>query len=197
MAVAIKKITHDTNITPHWHAHAKEIQKFGSVIEDMPHPLSATVRADMVARLNQLLADSITLRDMYKKHHWQVSGPTFYQLHLLFDKHFDEQLEMVDTIGERIQLLGGVTIAMGGDVAEATRIQRPPQGREEVPVQISRLLEAHKLIIQSCLDIAEAASKVGDQGTNDLVVSDILRPNELQSWFIGQHLVEMPLILDK
>jgi starvation-inducible DNA-binding protein len=196
MAIAIKKTT-DSNVAPHWHAHAKEIQKYGSVIEDMPHPLSAKVRADMVAKLNQLLADSIAIRDMYKKHHWQVSGPTFYQLHLLFDKHFDEQVEMVDTIAERVQLLGGVTIAMGGDVAEITRIQRPPRGREEVPVQISRLLEAHKVIIKSCLDISEAADKAGDQGTNDLVVSDILRPNELQSWFIGQHLVEMPLILEK
>ena len=198
MAVAIKKISSNgTNAAPHWHAHAKEIQKYGSVIEDMPHPLSAKVRSEMVAKLNQLLADSITLRDMYKKHHWQVAGPTFYQLHLLFDKHFDEQVEMVDAIGERIQLLGGVTIAMGGDVSETTKIQRPPRGREEVPVQISRVLEAHKLIIQSCLDIAEKASDAGDQGTNDLVVSNILRPNELQSWFIGQHLVEMPLILEK
>src|SRR5271168_5055458 len=163
MAVAIKKISsNDANVAPHWHAHAKEIQKYGSVIEDMPHPLSAKVRAEMVAKLNQLLADSIALRDMYKKHHWQVSGPTFYQLHLLFDKHFAEQVEMVDTIGERVQLLGGVTIAMGIDVAEVTKIQRPPRGREEVPVQISRLLEAHKIIIKSCLDIAEAASKAGD-----------------------------------
>jgi starvation-inducible DNA-binding protein len=198
MAVALKKTNNtDANVAPHWHAHAKEIQKYGAVIADMPHALDAKVRADMVAKLNQLLADSITLRDMYKKHHWQVSGPTFYQLHLLFDKHFDEQLEIVDTIAERVQLLGGVTIAMGADVAEVTRIQRPPRGREEVPVQISRLLEAHKLIIQSCLELAEAASDAGDQGTNDLAVSDVLRPNELQSWFIGQHLVEMPLILDK
>jgi len=198
MAVEIKnRQKNDANVAPHWHAHAKEIQTYGSVIKDMPHPLGANVRTDMVGQLNQLLADSIALRDMYKKHHWQVSGPTFYQLHLLFDKHFDEQVEMVDTIAERIQLLGGVTIAMGGDVAEITRIQRPPRGREEVPVQISRLLEAHKVIIQSCLDISEAADKAGDQGTNDLVVSDILRPNELQSWFIGQHLVEMPLIFNK
>jgi starvation-inducible DNA-binding protein len=198
MAVAIKKVSSsNAKVAPHWHAHAKEIQNYGSVVEDIPHPLSAKIRADMVAQLNQLLADSITLRDMYKKHHWQVSGPTFYQLHLLFDKHFDEQVEMVDTIAERVQLLGGVTIAMGGDVAEVTRLQRPPRGREEVPVQISRLLEAHKIIIQSCLDISDLADKAGDQGTNDLVISDILRPNELQSWFIGQHLVEMPLILEK
>src|SRR5580658_7498184 len=198
MAVATKKNGHKEDfVTERWHQKAREIQKFGEVVKDLPHPLEEKVRAQMCERLNQLLADSIALRDMYKKHHWQVSGPTFYQLHLLFDKHFDEQLEIVDTIGERVQLLGGVTIAMGGDVAEITRIQHPPRGREEVPVQISRLLEAHKLIIQSCLDIAEAASKAGDQGTNDLVVSDVLRPNELQSWFIGQHLVEMPLILER
>jgi starvation-inducible DNA-binding protein len=184
-------------VAPHWHAHAKEIQKFGSVIADMPHRLDEKTRQKMTTRLNQLLADSIQLRDMYKKHHWQVSGPTFYQLHLLFDKHFDEQTDMVDTIAERIQLLGGVSIAMGGDVAQMTKIPAPPRGREEVPVQISRLLEAHKIIMQECHDIASAAADAGDDGTNDMVVSDILRPNELQSWFIGQHLVEMPLILDK
>ena len=198
MTVATKKNHNgDASVAPHWHAHAKEIQKFGSIIEDMPHPLSAKVRADMVAKLNQLLADSIALRDMYKKHHWQVSGPTFYQLHLLFDKHYEEQAGIVDTIAERVQLLGGVTIAMGGDVAEITRIPRPPRGREDVPVQISRLLEAHKIIMKRCLDIAESADDAGDHGTNDLVVSNVLRPNELQSWFIGQHLVEMPLVLPK
>ncbi len=199
MAVATlkKNAGAHSNVAPKWHAQAKEIQAFGSVIEDMPHRLSAKVRKEMVGKLNQLLADSITLRDMYKKHHWQVSGPTFYQLHLLFDKHFAEQVEMVDTIAERIQLLGGISIAMGQDVGELARIPNPPRGREEVPVQISRLLEAHKLIMEECHDIAEAADDAGDDGTNDMVVSDILRPNELQSWFIGQHLVEMPLILEK
>ncbi|HMG02013.1 MAG TPA: DNA starvation/stationary phase protection protein [Edaphobacter sp.] len=198
MAVALKKAgVADPSATPRWHAHAREIQKFGTVIEDLPHPLDAGIRADMVTKLNQLLADSITLRDMYKKHHWQVSGPTFYQLHLLFDKHYGEQVEIVDTIAERVQMLGGVTVAMGVDAAEFTRIKRPPRGREEVPVQLSRLLEAHKLIIQSCLEISEAADKAGDQGTNDLAVSDVLRPNEMQSWFLSEHLVEMPLILTK
>jgi starvation-inducible DNA-binding protein len=184
-------------VAPHWHAQAKEIQKFGAVIADMPHRLGEKARAEMVEKLNLLLANSIQIRDMYKKHHCQVSGTTFYQLHLLFDKHFDEQVELVDTIAERIQLLGGVSIAMGGDVAQLASIKAPPRGKEEVPVQISRLLEAHKIIMQQCHDIAEAADEVGDDGTNDMVVSDILRPNELQSWFINQHLVEMPLILDK
>ncbi len=182
-------------ITEHWKQNAREIQKYGDVVADLPHRLNADIRSQMCKKLNHLLANSIVLRDMYKKHHWQVAGPTFYQLHLLFDKHFSEQVEIVDTIAERIQLLGGVTIAMGGDVAEVTNIPAPPRGREEVPVQISRLLEAHKLIMEECHEIAEAADKVGDDGTNDLVVSDVLRANELQSWFIGNHLVEMPLTI--
>ena len=193
MAVAMKKVENKDLITPHWHEKAKEIQKYGSVVKDLPNALESDVREAMCAKLNQLLADSITLRDMYKKHHWQVAGPTFYQLHLLFDKHFEEQVEIVDEIAERIQLLGGVTIAMGADVAEVSQIQRPPRGREEVPVQISRLLDAHRVIIEECRELAEAADKAGDDGSNDLAVSDVLRPNELQSWFLSQHLVEMPL----
>lgn len=194
MAVAMKKTDGKNDfVTERWHQQAKEIQKFGDVVKDLPHPLDEKVRTKMCAKLNQLLADSIALRDMYKKHHWQVAGPTFYQLHLLFDKHFEEQVDIVDKIAERIQLLGGVSIAMGADVGEMTKIARPPRGREEVPVQIARLLAAHKLIMQECLDVAEAADDAGDDGTNDLAVSDVLRPNELQAWFIGQHLVEMPL----
>ena len=149
---------------------------------------------EMTEQLNQLLADSMSLRDLYKKAHWQVAGPTFYQLHLLFDKHFGEQVEVVDTIAERIQLLGGLAIAMAADIAETTRIERPPRGREEVPVVISRLLDAHQIIIEHCRKLAERSSKLGDQGSNDMVVSDVLRTNELQSWFISEHLVDTPLV---
>src|SRR5882724_8400774 len=203
MAVAIKKngksdqikvVSKVDHITPNWHENAKEIQRYGTVVQDLPLVLKADVREDMCKQLNQLLADSITLRDMYKKHHWQVAGPTFYQLHLLFDKHFEEQVEIVDEIAERIQLLGGISLAMAADVAETTRIERPPRGREEVPVQISRLLDAHQIIIGDCRDLAKRASLLEYEGTNDLVVSDVLRANELQVWFLSEHLVDVPLV---
>ena len=135
-----------------------------------------------------------TLRDMYKKHHWQVAGPTFYQLHLLFDKHYDEQVELVDLIAERIQLLGGVSIAMAPDVAETTLIPRPPRGREEVPVQISRLLHAHEIVLKEVHTMARQASERGDDGTNDLLVSDVIRRNELQVWFLAEHVVDVPTV---
>jgi starvation-inducible DNA-binding protein len=150
-----------------------------------------------VARLNLLLADTITLRDLYKKSHWQVGGPTFYQLHLLFDKHAGEQSELVDELAERVQMLGGVSIAMAHDVAANTRIERVPIDREEVPVQISRLLDAHHLILNDARDLAEKADDLGDVGTNDLLASSVVRTNEMQVWFVSEHLVEMPLVLAK
>lgn len=182
------------NAQPRIHQHAREIQEYGTVSHALPLELEEPVRLEMTEQLNQLLADSMTLRDLYKKSHWQVAGPTFYQLHLLFDKHFGEQVEIVDTIAERIQLLGGISIAMAHDVAEMTKIERPPRGREEVPVQISRLLDAHQVIIRQCRELAGRSDELGDQGTNDMVVSDVLRTNELQSWFLSEHLVEMPLV---
>jgi starvation-inducible DNA-binding protein len=185
---------HRTSAQPRFHQSAREIQPFGSVTAMIPLQLEEPVRLEMTEQLNQLLADTITLRDLYKKSHWQVSGPTFYQLHLLFDKHYEEQNEIVDTIAERIQLLGGVSIAMAHDVAEMTRISRPPKGREEVPVQISRLLDAHEVVITHCRELADRSDKLGDAGTNDLVVSDVLRPNELQTWFLSEHLVNVPLV---
>jgi len=178
---------------PLTHQHAHEIQPFGHLVK-LPIALAENVCRDSVDNLNQLLADTMMLRDLYKKHHWQVAGPTFYQLHLLFDKHYEQQNESVDAIAERIQLLGGVSIAMAHDVAETTLIPRPPKGREEVPVQISRLLHAHEIVLKEARTMARRAAEAGDDGTNDLIISDVIRHHELQVWFVAEHVVDMPLV---
>jgi starvation-inducible DNA-binding protein len=187
--------TQRVSAQPRFHQKARELQAYGTVSHMLPLELEEPVRLEMTEQLNQLLADTITLRDLYKKSHWQVAGPTFYQLHLLFDKHYGEQNELVDTIAERIQLLGGISLAMAADVAETTRIERPPRGREEVPVQLSRLLDAHQVIVRHCRELANRSTELGDAGTNDVVVSDVLRTNELQVWFISEHLVNVPLVI--
>jgi len=182
------------NAQPRLHQRAGEIQAYGTVTHALPLDLEEPVRVHITNQLNQLLADTMTLRDLYKKCHWQVAGPTFYQLHLLFDKHYNEQNELVDAIAERIQLLGGVSLAMAPDVAETTQIERPPRGREEAPVQLSRLIDAHQIIIREARPLARRAAELGDDGTNDLVVSDVIRTNELQVWFLSEHLVDVPLV---
>ena len=179
--------------TPVAHQQAHEIQPFGHLVR-MPIALSDVACKESVESLNQLLADEITLRDLYKKHHWQVAGPTFMQLHLLFDKHAGEQTELVDALAERIQTLGGVCVAMAHDVAETTLIPRAPKGREEAPIQIARLLHAHEIVIKEARAMARRAAESGDDGTNDLLVSDVIRQNEQQVWFLAEHVVDVPLV---
>ena len=178
---------------PVLHQDSHETQPFGQLVK-LPIALAESACKQSVANLNQLLADTMTLRDLYKKHHWQVLGHTFYQLHLLFDKHYEEQSKLVDQVAERIQLLGGVSIAMAADVAETTIIPRPPKGREPVPVQISRLLHAHEIVLKEARTMARQAVENGDDGTNDLIVSDVIRTNELEVWFVAEHVVDTPAV---
>jgi starvation-inducible DNA-binding protein len=161
------------------------VQAYGTIIE---RPITLEHREPVIDALNQTLADLITLRDLYKKHHWQVSGPSFYQLHLLFDKHHNEVEELVDATAERVQILGGVSVAMGIDAAELTRIQRPPRASESATAQILRLLEAHEVVIRAVRDGAKLANNCGDDGSNDLLIGSVLRTNEMHVWFLAEHL---------
>ncbi len=177
-----------SEVAPDLDQRSHETQKFGEIVK-LPNGLAEKVCKDSVALLNQCLADTITLRDMYKKHHWQVVGPTFNQLHLMYDQHFEAQVLIVDILAERIQLLGGIALAMAADIAETTKIKRPPRGREPAAVQIRRLAEAHEHIIIEARKAAKAVDEAGDDGSNDVFVSNVLRTNELQVWFLTEHLV--------
>jgi starvation-inducible DNA-binding protein len=193
MSAALDVDTIIRHAGPVVHQQGHEIQPFGHLVK-LPIALSESACKESVANLNQVLADTMTLRDLYKKHHWQVVGHTFYQLHLLFDKHYEEQSALVDQVAERIQLLGGVSIAMAADVAETTIIPRPPKGREAVPVQISRLLHAHEIVLKEARTMAQQAAEAGDDGTNDLIVSNVIRTNELEVWFVAEHVVDTPVV---
>lgn len=178
---------------PWLHQHGVEIQKFGTV-RQFPLGLSRDARMYSCQRLNRLLADMQILYALYKKHHWLMRGPTFYQLHLLLDKHAGQQLALIDTVAERVQTLGGVAIGDPRHVAEITRVPRPPDGVEEVPAMLSRLLEAHELILDDAHDAAKRTAELGDDGTNDLLVSGVIRTGEMQAWFLAENLVDTPLV---
>jgi starvation-inducible DNA-binding protein len=163
------------------------IQSFGT-LAPARIGLSAEVRHKSVAALNRMLAHTLSLRDLYKKNHWQTSGATFYQLHLLFDKHYAEQADLADTIAERVQTLGGVTMALASDTAAESRVGHASRGRESVHAELDGLCAAHEMILIEARALAREAAERGDDGTNDLLVSDIVRTNELQCWFVNEHL---------
>jgi len=178
---------------PRLHQKGAVIQEFGTV-KQFPLGLSYDARMYSCQRLNKVLADTQILYGLYKKHHWLLRGATFYQLHLLLDKHAGEQLELVDTVAERVQTLGGVAVGDPRHVAEITSIPRPPDGVEEVPAMLSRLLQAHETILTQAHDAAARTAELGDDGTNDLLVSQVIRTGELQAWFLAEHLVDTPLV---
>jgi starvation-inducible DNA-binding protein len=193
MRHSVKDRSNPNRARPLVEQEAKEIQPYGVIVK-LPIALAEAVCKASVKNLNQLIADTITLRDMYKKHHWQVGGQTFYQLHLLYDKHYKEQSEVVAALAERIQTLGGISIAMSHDVAETSIIPRLPRGRQETPVQLSRLLHAHEAILLQSRTMAKQAAEAGDNGTKDLLVSNVILTNELQVWFLAEHVVAEPVV---
>lgn len=178
---------------PWLHQKGEVIQEFGTV-KQFPVALSYETRMYSCQRLNKVLADTQILHGLYKKHHWLMRGATFYQLHLVLDRHAGEQLEIIDALAERVQSLGGVAVGDSRHVAEITSIPRPPNGAEEVPAMLSRLLEAHETILVDAHDAAARAAGNGDDGTNDLLVSQVIRTGERQAWFLAEHLVDTPLV---
>jgi starvation-inducible DNA-binding protein len=174
---------------------APEIQRYGT-LRKLPIGLPDDARRESCELLNEILADSMVLYSMYKKHHWLVAGPTFYQLHLLFDKHAEEQNEIVDLVAERVQSLGGIAVGDPRHAAELTTIPRPPDGAEEVGVMIDRTLAAHELVIKKVRAAIKTTEESEDWSTNDILMSDVLRRHELQVWFVAEHVVDVPLVSD-
>jgi starvation-inducible DNA-binding protein len=178
---------------PRFGQSGPELQRFGT-LRLLPIALPAEARRESCQLLNEILADSMVLAALYKKAHWNAAGPTFYQLHLLFDKHYEEQVELVDALAERVQMLGGISVGDPRHAAELTSIPRPPDGAEEVPVVLSRLLDAHETIIEKVRDALDKTEKSKDLGSNDLLMGDVLRRHEMQVWFLAEHVVEVPLV---
>ena len=172
---------------------ARELQRFGS-LRQLPIALPAEARSESCELLNEILADTTILYALYKKAHWNAAGPTFYQLHLLFDKHAEEQLELIDELAERVQMLGGISVGDPRHAAELTTIERAPDGAEEIPVVLDRLLAAHETIIEKVRAGIEATEESKDFGSNDLLMGDVLRRHEMQVWFLAEHVVDVPLV---
>ena len=170
-----------------------EIQCFDT-LRALPIGLPDEAKMSSCRLLNEILADSMVLSALYKKHHWLVAGPTFYQLHLLFDKHAEEQTEIIDLLAERVQSLGGIAVGDPRHAAELTTIPRAPDGAEEVSVMIDRTLRAHETIIKKVRAAIKTTEESEDWGSNDVLMSDVLRRHELQVWFLAEHVVDVPLI---
>ena len=188
------RTSHSASPDPKLQVRRGQLQTFGTLRRLPDRSRCDQARSASCTALNEILADSMVLYSLYKKHHWLVAGPTFYQLHLLFDKHAEEQGELIDLLAERVQSLGGIAVGDPRHAAELTTIPRPPDGAEEVAAMIDRTLAAHEIVIGKVRDAIKTTEEAEDWGSNDLLMGDVLRRHELQVWFLAEHVVDVPLI---
>ena len=157
----------------------------------MMHPtrndLPEATRKAIVDMLNGELANAIDLSLQAKQAHWNVRGPDFYQLHLLFDKVYEATQEFVDLIAERATSLGGVAEGAAEVVTKRTTLPRYPLtikgGREHVDA-LSKSLAAFAKIARRAIDQAD---ELRDKDTADLF-TEISREVDKQLWFVEAHL---------
>lgn len=130
------------------------------------------------------LANSIFIYNLYKKYHWHVRGRDFYQYHLLFDEHAKQQLPIIDSLAERLRTLGFMAPGMPGDVERNKSVNEPDTSDFTPLVLCESLLKVHDAYLKHLRSTIDIADEVDDEGTEDFLVSDVLRVHELQVWFL-------------
>ncbi len=149
--------------------------------------LAQDVRTGSIELLNQQLADSLDLYSQTKQAHWNVKGPDFYQLHLMFDEHAAHVVGWIDLIAERAVTLGGYATGTVRMSADASRLPEYPidvtKGLDHVSALVERW-SAYAASTRAGIDIADEA---GDKDTADLL-TEISRQVDMDLWFQEAHL---------
>lgn len=138
--------------------------------------------------LQVILANTIYMYQLYKKYHWHVTGKDFYQYHLLFDKHAEQQPALIDLLAERMRTLGLNVAAMPMDVSADATLTEKEEAGHDAQAMVRNLLAAHEGYIKIVRTAIKVTEETNDAGTNDILVSNVLRVHELQTWFIRSSL---------
>ncbi len=149
--------------------------------------LSAEIREKSIALLNQHLADTADLYSQTKQAHWNVKGPQFYQLHLLFDTLAGEVEEYIDMIAERGTALGGTAHGTVRMSAAASRLPEYPLDAVEGRQHVEALSARYATLVKSSRAAIDTANAFGDADTADLF-TEISRGLDKSLWFLEAHL---------
>jgi starvation-inducible DNA-binding protein len=148
--------------------------------------LRDNVRSQMIALLNQHLADIFDLYSQTKQAHWNVKGPQFYSLHLLFDSLAEQIFPYVDTLAERVTALGGAARGTVQLASAASRLAEFPPGGVDGSQSVAELAQRYAQVGASARAAIDTAARAGDQGTSDLFI-EIVRDLDKALWFLEAH----------
>jgi starvation-inducible DNA-binding protein len=144
--------------------------------------ISKQDRGNIAQGLKRLLADSYTLYLQTHNFHWNVTGPQFRELHLMFEEHYTELATAVDEIAERIRTLDVAapgTYRAFAELSSITEIEGVPQAGEMVEI----LTRSHEQVVRTCREVLTPAQQAGDESTAALV-SDRMRVHEKTAWML-------------
>lgn len=149
--------------------------------------LDSETRAQIVALLNQQLADTFDLYSQTKQAHWNVKGAQFFQLHELYDKLAAELIDHVDTIAERATALGGTALGTLRMAAKATRLSDYPEDTVASQASLQTLVERYAALATTTRAAIDESDKLGDADTADLFTG-VSRGLDKALWFLEAHL---------
>ncbi len=144
--------------------------------------LVAKDRQEIAKGLARLLADSYTLYLKTHNFHWNVTGPMFQTLHLMFETQYTELALAVDLIAERIRALGHHAPGTYGEFAELSSIKED-RGRPSAEEMIQLLVEGQEAVIRTARSIFPTAEKAGDEPTADLLTQR-MQLHEKTAWML-------------
>jgi starvation-inducible DNA-binding protein len=139
--------------------------------------------------LNELLAHSIRLRDLYKKARWQTADFQFRQLHLMFETHYKEQLRLVDVLVDRIRMLGSAGRVFAGVFLQDIRFSDVCRGRPAIVRILRDLIDAHELALGAARSGAQHDVEDNPCPMRDFAVGQVVLTNDLQIWSIAEQLM--------
>lgn len=146
--------------------------------------LESDVRQPVVKILNASLANEAILTQKTRNAHWNVSGVSFFELHILFEAQYKQLNEISDKIAERVRMLGGVTIASFEEFIKHARLS---EHSTEIP-DILQLLADHETVIRFLReDIRKCSEEYEDEGTVDLLVG-VMSLHEKMAWMLRAYI---------
>ena len=141
-----------------------------------------TKRKAIAAGLSRVLADTYTLYLKTHNFHWNVTGPMFQTLHVMFEEQYNELWTATDLIAERIRALGAYAPGSYADFAQLSSVKEE-RGVPAARKMIRQLLDGHETVVRTAREVFPAAEQSGDQPTMDLL-TERMQIHEKTAWML-------------
>ncbi len=145
--------------------------------------LDSNARKAVAEALNGVLADTFVVYQKTHSYHWNVTGPQFHTLHVMFEEQYREMWDALDVLAERVRALGEFAPASGKAFLEGSAIETIDEKPPAAEQMVKNLLTDHETLIRRAREALEAAAEVDDAASEDLITQRI-QTHEKTAWML-------------